>query len=187
MPLRSIEPGCVSRRSARRTSSSRQIGGCAPLTAPTSRRRVAPSEQGLSPLSGVDGALRSRHPRGRSSHELLDEALAGVAPGVGDGDGQPLLERLDLDTLDGDLLLEPLLQRALYEQLRRRRQRARVRAEEERLQATAEVGPVDALARAREEHLEDEVADVIVVSGHAGAPAAVEVEGDVEVAIAHSD
>ena len=109
-------------------------------------------------------------------------SLADAAP-VGDGDLEPLSTRLDLDVLDLDL-------RARATSAARPSRAAcvaaasavAVRHEDERLQPAAEVRPVDPLARAREEHLEDQVADVVVLAGRRGAPAAVEVEREVEVA-----
>ena len=56
------------------------------------------------------------------------------------------------------------------------------RREDELLQAAAEVRAVDALAGAREEDAEDHVAHVVVLGRGAGAPGAVEVERDVQVA-----
>ena len=71
----------------------------------------------------------------------------------------------DLHRLDDDQIAEPLLQRALNEELRGRGQRVAVGRKHELHQAAAEVGPVDPLARRGEQHLLDQVADVLVVVG----------------------
>ena len=76
---------------------------------------------------------------------------------------------------------ELLLQRPLDEVLRRRDELRPARLEDQAEQAAAEVGPHHALARRREEHLLDQVAQVVVGARGRGAAAAVDVVGKVEV------
>ena len=86
------------------------------------------------------------------------------------------------DRFDIDQIAEPLLQRALNEELRGRGQLVAVGREDELHQAAAEVGPVDPLARRGEQHLLDQVADVRVVVGLGRAAARVEVKWKIELA-----
>ena len=90
---------------------------------------------------------------------------------------------VDLDRLDGDQVPELLLERALHDVLRRRDELRPARLEDEAEQAAAEVGPHHALARRGEEHLLDQVAQVVVgvVAGRAAAPVDVVREVDVRV------
>ena len=76
-----------------------------------------------------------------------------------------------------DQVAEPLLQRALHEELRRRRELGAVGREHELHEAAAEVGPHHALAGRGEQHLLDEAADVRRFVGFGGAAAAVELVG----------
>ena len=80
---------------------------------------------------------------------------------VGDGHHQPLVLGSHLDGLDLDLVGQPLLERALDQHLRRGREHLAAGREDQRLQPAAEVGPVDALAGVGEQHLADQVADVL--------------------------
>src|SRR5262249_3442535 len=76
-----------------------------------------------------------------------------------------------------DQVAEPLLQRALDEELGRAHQLVAQRREDELEQAAAEARPVHALAGRREEHLLDEVSDVLGLGGRCGASAGVDPEG----------
>ena len=69
----------------------------------------------------------------------------------------------DLHALHRDHVVEPARERALHQELGRRGERVGVRHEDELSDAAAEVRAVDALARIREQHLVDQVADVIVL------------------------
>ena len=86
-----------------------------------------------------------------------------------------------LDRLDRDQVAELLLQRALDEVLGRGDELGPARLEDEREQAAAEVGPHHALARRGEEHLLDQVAQVVVGARARGPAAAVDVVGEVDL------
>ena len=87
----------------------------------------------------------------------------------------------DAHGLDDDQIAEPLLQRALHEHLRGRRQHVAVGREHQLQQAAAEIRPHDALARAGEQHLLDQIANVIGVAGLRRAAAAIEPIGKIDV------
>ena len=93
---------------------------------------------------------------------------------------QRRVDGLDRDGVHRDQVRKVLLQRALHEELRRGRERAAVRLEDKGQQAGAEVGAHHALAGRGEQHLLDEVADVIGRAGGCGAAAAVEMVGMIQ-------
>src|SRR5439155_2049671 len=74
------------------------------------------------------------------------------------------VRRHDLHALDLDLAGEPVAERPLDEELRRRVERGRAWGEEELAHAAAELGQVGALAGRREEHLPDHLSHVLVVA-----------------------
>ena len=78
-------------------------------------------------------------------------------------------------------MAELLLQRALDEVLRRGDELRPARLEDEREQPAAELGPHHALARRGEEHLLDQVAQVVVRVGSGGAAATVDVVREIDV------
>src|SRR5262249_50663312 len=89
---------------------------------------------------------------------------------------------VDLDRLDRDQAAELLLERALDEVLRRGDQLGAARLEDKPEQAASEVGAHDALSGRGEEHLLDQVAQVVIGAGRRGSPAPVDVVREVDVA-----
>src|SRR5260370_832596 len=109
-----------------------------------------------------------------SSRELSRLPLIGAAHAVLHRDAKRRVFACDLDRFDFDQVAEPLLQRALNEELRGGGQLITVGREDELHQSAAEVGAVDPLAGRGEEHLLDQIANVGVVASRSRAPAPVE-------------
>ncbi len=115
--------------------------------------------------SGEDGGLwLGRGPRAEPDGHLQRRVLAG-----------------DVDTVHLDDVAEPLLQRALHEELRGRREFVTARLEDQPHNPAAERRPVDALSRRGEQHLLDQVAHPLLVGRLRSAPPRVDRVGVVQV------
>src|ERR1700742_625505 len=100
-----------------------------------------------------------------SSHgtfKICDLGFLRASYRIGDSDKKTSVLAADLDPAYLDKLTQPLLQRALNEELKSSRQLAAVRLKDQLHQATAKRRPVDPLARRGEEHLFDHIPDMAI-------------------------
>ena len=136
-----------------------------PSASATTRRRTS-SQQAYPCRASVRERLG--HPGAVTANDELDRHAEGGIDGV------------HAHRLDQDLVAEPALQGALHQHLGRRRQHVTV-GEHELEQATAEFWAHHALARAGEQHLRDQIAEVIGLVAVRRAAAIVESKRKVHV------
>ena len=127
-----------------------------PIVGRSAQRRPARARLGQNSCVAI-----MSHPRSN----CVDLALAGRAgPGMRRSPGASRRRSRRRPSSTWMQVAEPLLERALDEELGRRRELVAVRREDELQQAAAERRAVDPLAGRREQHLLDQVADVVVAS-----------------------
>src|SRR5712692_7566061 len=108
----------------------------------------------------------------------MDQAGLRLAlDGIANRDLQRGVVGLYVDRLDLDAIAEPLLEGALHLELHRGGQLIAERRKRQLHQSAAKGRTVDAFARGREEHLRDQVLDVLIGIGSRRASPAVEAEG----------
>ena len=147
-------------------------------------------------LQEVDAVESGEAPNGVAPALIAAEVDHGCPPGcvncatcflqiaanhVLDGDSEDLVATVDLHRLDLNQVAQPLLQRALDQKLGGSGQLVAVGCEQQLLQAGAKARSIDPLSGRGEQHLLDQVADVVIGVRPGRPPAAVQVKRIVDV------